>query len=164
MSELLTNFGVNWKLLIAQVINFGVLFYALKRFAYRPILDVMKRRENIVRKGIEDASTAEKKLMKAGEDAAEIKTSAKKEAHALLIEAHGEAKDIIEEAKQEAIEEKRDIMASTKKEIDDAKKAGEEILAKKAADHIISGISAMLGKEMTPELNTRLIRNLAKRS
>lgn len=160
MQQLLLNFGVNSKLLIAQVINFGILFYLLKRFAYKPILGMLQKREDIIKKGLEDASNAEKELQNAGHRANEIHIEAKKEAHALLIEAHGEAKDIIEEAKREAIEERHDILNSASKEASDILKAGEEAVSRSAANQIISGITSILGKEMTPEMNSRIISKL----
>ena len=37
--QLISTFGVDWKLLIAQLINFFVLFFVLKRYAYGPIVN-----------------------------------------------------------------------------------------------------------------------------
>ena len=38
MSELLSKLGIDWRLLIAQLINFLILLFVLRRFAYKPIL------------------------------------------------------------------------------------------------------------------------------
>jgi F-type H+-transporting ATPase subunit b len=42
--DALANIGVDWKLLLAQVVNFGILLWVLKRYAYQPMLKMMDGR------------------------------------------------------------------------------------------------------------------------
>jgi F-type H+-transporting ATPase subunit b len=160
MSQLLSNFGVDWKLLIAQVINFGILFWVLKRYAYQPILSVLKNREQIIRKGLDDASEAEKELKNVQVEANVIRGDAKKEAHALLQTAHVEAKNIVTNAETEGQTKKTDIVRSAERDIEEIRKRSERELRQKSADQIVSGIKAILEEEMTGELNSRLIHKL----
>ena len=57
------NFGVNPILLLAQIVNFLIILYVLKRFMYKPVLNILKNREDEIKKGIEDAQIAEEKLV-----------------------------------------------------------------------------------------------------
>lgn len=93
--EVLAKLGVDWKLLLAQAVNFAVLFWVLRRFAYQPMLDFLEQRAARIEQGLTDAEAAKAKL-------SEMETKEK----AVLIEARTEAKHII--AAAEASAKKRD--------------------------------------------------------
>ncbi len=160
MGQLLTNFGVDWKLLLAQVVNFGILFWVLKRYAYQPILDVLHTRETIIKKGLDDASQAEKELKHVHTEANVIRGDAKRDAHALLQTAHKEAGDIITTAVTESQAKKLAIVGSAERDIEEIRKRSEQELRQKSAEHIVAGVKAILQEEMTHEMNNRLIHKL----
>lgn len=53
--ELLAKLGVDWKLLLAQVVNFTILLTVLTLFVYRPLLRLIDERRERIRKSMEDA-------------------------------------------------------------------------------------------------------------
>lgn len=108
--EILKNFGVEPILLAAQIINFLVVFFILKKFLYKPIFELLKKRKETIQGGLENAEKARLSLEKTLGDEKKI-----------LKNAQLHAKLIIEDAKNEAI----DI---AKKINDDAKKQTEKIL------------------------------------
>lgn len=105
--ELIQQFGIDWKLLIAQAINFLVIMYILKRFLYKPILEVLKNRENVVKKGLEQAA-----------DAAKMYEEATEKEKAILKKAQSEAKKLLEDANQQRIEMLTKAEESTKKQVE----------------------------------------------
>ena len=104
--EALANLGIDWKLLVAQVVNFAVVLLVLKRFAYQPMLKLLDERTAKIEKGLADAESAEKKL-------GEIEIQEK----AILMEARTEAKRILTETDEAA--KKRDAaqIAETEKRV-----------------------------------------------
>jgi F-type H+-transporting ATPase subunit b len=50
---------VDWLTVIAQIINFIILVWLLKRFLYGPIVNAMQAREQSIRQRMEDAETRE---------------------------------------------------------------------------------------------------------
>ena len=42
MEQLFEAFGIDWKLLLAQAINFGVLFLVLSYLLYKPVLSTLE--------------------------------------------------------------------------------------------------------------------------
>ena len=52
MDSLITTFHIDWKIVIAQVINFGIVFAVLYFFALKPLSKLMKEREDIISKAI----------------------------------------------------------------------------------------------------------------
>ena len=57
--ELLTKLGINWELLIAQIVNFLIVVGVLGFFLYRPILNLLDARTEKIRKSMEDAKRLE---------------------------------------------------------------------------------------------------------
>lgn len=62
--------SINWFTVVAQLINFLILVWLLKRFLYKPILNAVKEREKKITDQIEDA---EKKEMLAEKESMEFR-------------------------------------------------------------------------------------------
>lgn len=126
--------GINLMSLIAQIVNFGILFFLLSRFAYKPIVGMLDERKKKVEQGLADAESAakdrknaeidaEKVLETAYKDANEIlknaKAGATEEAAAIVKKASEQADRIMKAAKDEAAGAKDKVMAEAKKELSD---------------------------------------------
>ena len=44
MEELIKTFHIDIKLILAQLVNFGIVLFVLKRYAYGPVLKMMQER------------------------------------------------------------------------------------------------------------------------
>ena len=87
MEGILNTFGIDWRLIVIQIINFGLLAAALWYFLYTPILNVLNERENKIKKGIEDAETAGKTLATAEDEKKNILTKAQTTAEKTVAKA-----------------------------------------------------------------------------
>lgn len=132
MSDLFTAFGINWKLLIAQGFNFGILLLGLWYFLYRPVLRLIDERREKVAEGVRNADMAEKTLSEAAgkksdiiaqasREAEELVSSAKKRAEEkkseLAKEAQAKADAILKDAEARALEAERQSLRKSEKEI-----------------------------------------------
>ncbi|MBU4256904.1 F0F1 ATP synthase subunit B [Patescibacteria group bacterium] len=106
MDSLIETFHIDVKLLIAQIINFAIVFSVLYFFALKPLLKVMGERTKKIEKSIDDAEKIEEKLARSEEEY-------KKE----IIRARKEAEIILEKAGQRAEERKQETIANAKEEI-----------------------------------------------
>lgn len=124
--------GIDWKLFIAQLINFGVLLFILYKFAYKPVLKMLDDRTDRIEKGLADAEKSGKKLKEIEEKEREVLVEAKKQAKDIIKKAEDQAEvnkvellktaqvesdKIIEKAKKVAGEEKDKMMVDVKGEI-----------------------------------------------
>ncbi len=91
MASLLGAFGIETHLLIAQLINFGVLFIVLWYFLYRPVMKTLDERQKVVAQGVVDAQEASAALSGAQERANAISRSAESEAEGIVAHARDEA-------------------------------------------------------------------------
>ena len=156
MSELIHEFGIDWKLLLAQAVNFLVLLYVLKRFAYAPILNMLQKRREEIEKGIRMRDEAEENLKQI--DVLKEKTLEVAKAEALQIVSKGEA--IAKEKKDEILadtaKKSESIIAEAKRLIREEKaKMGEEVF-NDAKELVREGVAKVLGK-MEPEERDRVL-------
>ncbi len=91
MASLLEAFGIETHLLLAQLVNFAVLFTVLWYFLYRPVMKTLDERRKVVAKGVEDAQEATSSLAGAHEKAHTITRSAESEAEGIVAHARDEA-------------------------------------------------------------------------
>src|SRR5664279_2428385 len=92
--QLISTFGVDWKLLIAQLINFFVLFFVLKRYAYGPIVKMLDDRKDKIEKGIKDSEAATKKLAEMEQREKETLAAVREEAQKIMKIAEDTGKSI----------------------------------------------------------------------
>jgi|AGTN01.2.fsa_nt_gi ATP synthase, F0 subunit b len=103
--DILNTFGFNLKLFIGQVVNFLILVVLFQRFLYKPVLNMLKEREERIKKGLEDAARSKEVLAETTRDRDEI-----------LKKTRAEAQDIIENTKKIADEMKQEILAKSRAE------------------------------------------------
>ena len=65
LKDILNLFGLEGKLFIAQIINFAILLFILKKFLYEPIAKMMEERKAKIKQGLDDAEKAKKTLLEA---------------------------------------------------------------------------------------------------
>lgn len=87
MESLLDAFGIDWKLLVAQLVNFGVLFVALTYLLYKPVLKTLDERKAKIAQGVEDAERAASAAATADADAAKVVKGAEQEAEGIVSSA-----------------------------------------------------------------------------
>ena len=150
MSELARQFGVDWRLLIAQAVNFFLLFFLLKRFAYAPILAMLKKRKDEIHKGLEFRDEAEKKLQEMRKIEEATIEEANRKALGIVTDAEQIAKTRKEEILRETTQKSEQIVDAAKRLIEEEKRKMGEHAYQNAEDLIRSGITHVLGK-ITPE-------------
>lgn len=106
MESLIEVFHVDSKLLLAQAINFGIVFAVLYFFALKPIIKVMGERTKKIEKSLADAEKIEEKLKQT-----------KEEYNAVMAQAKKEANIILEKANMAAEENKKEMVIKAKEEI-----------------------------------------------
>ncbi len=104
--------GINFGLLIVQIIAFAIVFLTLNAWVYQPMLDMMESRKQKIAQGLEDARVA-----------SEARANAEKEAAKLLAEAQVEAGKVVREATERAASAGKDVKAAAEAEAVKAREA-----------------------------------------
>ncbi|MDB4978177.1 MAG: F-type +-transporting ATPase subunit b [Candidatus Peribacteria bacterium] len=159
---LLTTLGINWGMLIAQMVNFVILMAALSYFLYKPVLRVIDDRRERVKKTMDDAKKLEQ----------EVKDMEKQRAERLKS-MDADAKEFLQKAKEYADKFKQDAMATAQQEasvvLEKGRKQVEDERHKMIADvqATISNVSITLAekileREFTPKDQERILKTLEK--
>jgi len=132
MSAVFAAFGIDWRLLLIDSINFGVLLLALWYFLYEPLTKMLEARRQKVVQGVRDAEAAAAKLAdiqqsrgallsKAGAEADEVLAKARKAAEekgrAMIAESEAAAAASLKEAEAQAAALKVQAIEESKKEV-----------------------------------------------
>jgi len=134
MEELVKIFHIDWKLLIAQIVNFAIVAWVLYRFALKPLMKILEKRNVEIDRSLDNAKQIETNLMMSQEEKNNLIVAAKKEANniieasradgarqaqELLNKAKSEVSAVVQTAKQQIAEEKEKMLAESRKEIGD---------------------------------------------
>lgn len=148
--EIVKNFGLDPILFGAQIINFLIVFYLLKRFLYKPILEILRKRENEIREGLKQAEKGRLLYEKTVEKEKEILIKAREEAKLMIDDAKGQAVLMAQKIEEDSKKQAERIMLSAKEQIDLESKEAEKRLSVKMTEMSFDFLSKAL-KEMFSE-------------
>ena len=107
--------GIEPQLLLAQIVNFLIIFFVLSKLLYKPIMGMIEKRKKEIAEGL--ALTEKMKV---------AQEQWKEKEEKLLSEARREARNIVETGEKEGEEARRDIIAAAHKEADVVVAKGKE--------------------------------------
>lgn len=156
--EILEKLGIDWKLLLAQAVNFLILLWVLRRYAYKPILKALEERTKKIEQGLKDAETSQSKLQSVIEEEKKILVAAREEARNILVEAEASAKKrdalMLEETKEKIdrmiVETDKHLGEKQAKLLREAK---EEL-----AETVMFATKKILGEKVDASLDGELIK------
>lgn len=162
MESLISTFHIDWKLFIAQLVNFAIVFSVLYFLAFKPLVKTMSDRTEKIDKSLKDADEIEKRLALTEKERGEIIAAAKKQANL-----------IVEEANKRGEERKGELIVKAKEEIGQVINAEKERIARDKAETlkeikqevaglVVMTVEKLLDEKMTSDKDRELIKKLVK--
>ncbi|MDP3970096.1 MAG: hypothetical protein Q8P90_00180 [bacterium] len=108
--EILGSLGIDIKLLIAQIINFGILLLLLTKFVYKPIIKKIEKDEELLKKAQTLQNNIEHEMSTNSEEQKKEIVKAKQRAREIIDEAENIAKDIKNNSRDEVEKEKKEVI------------------------------------------------------
>jgi F-type H+-transporting ATPase subunit b len=115
--EIIKNFGLNPVLLGAQIINFLIILFILKKYLYKPVLETLKKRQNAIKDGLKQAEDARIKLEKVVIEERNILRNAQLQSKKIIEDARLESMDIAKKMNEEAGKETVKLINDAKEQI-----------------------------------------------
>lgn len=130
MQQLLSQLGIDWRLLIAQAVNFFLLLIILRLFVYKPLLQLLHDRRKRIEEGVMKAEEADRRLV----EAEEMKRGKIKEGEAtaigILRKTEVDAKELearmLAEAKKKEVEALANTQALLRAREEESRRAAEK--------------------------------------
>lgn len=116
--KLVNEFGINPVLLGAQIVNFLILLYLLRRFLYRPVLKLLESRKKTIEETLRNAEEARLHLEKAKEEERKILQRAQKLALKIVEDAKKQKEAIQKEANATATAQAEKILLEANEKIE----------------------------------------------
>ena len=130
----ISQFGIDWKLFLSQLVNFFLILIILRLFVYKPVLKILKERNKKIKEGLDKAEEAgvrlkeidiigKQKIKEAENTSINIIKDTEKRAKIL-------AETLQKKLEQEQLQSQKDLQQSFKKQQEEAK----EIVLKNAVE------------------------------
>lgn len=166
--EVLGKFGINPVLLVAQIVNFLIILFVVKKYALKPILQMLKNRENTIKEGLQQAEEAKRLLEETSEKEREVLRKAQTEAKALLEEAKKHSEEVLQAAEARTKAQTDKMLAEAKEQISNETRAAERRLTGHISELAIemlekSSQELFSGKEQTLVVD-RALKTLKKKA
>lgn len=149
--------GINLGFLIAQLVNFTIIFGLLGVALWKPLTRMLDERAAKIAKGLEDARIAEEARANAEKDAEAIRNQARVEAQQIVSDARGRAEEAGKDVTAQANEDAEQIRAESRVKASDER---EQLLADMRNQVISLAIAAanrLIGEGMDEKKQTQIV-------
>ncbi len=162
MDSLITTFHIDWKIIIAQLFNFAVVFFVLYRFAIKPLKKLMDERGAAIAGGLENADKQKELLAAQQAEYDATLAKARAEAAALMKEMKNDANTRRDEMMAAAHEDANQILAAGKKQLEAEKQKMLDEAKKELVTLVMNATEKVLGESMNEKVEHKLVEESIK--
>jgi len=149
-------------LFLWTILTFLVLFGLLARFAWKPLLAMLEKREEIIRQSLDDAEKAKHELQRLQQESKEILSKARVEAQSILAKTRSEAEQLKGEIRQNAKAQADSILRDAEKQIQVETEKAIAMLKSDVVDLSLVVASKLIRRNLSKEDNQSLIEDSLK--
>ncbi len=144
-------------LYIWTIATFLILVTLLAKFAWRPLLDALDRRQEAIRKSLDEAKLARQEMGRLNEESSRLLAAARAEADAIISRTRADATRAGEELKQKARADAENIVRHAEREIGLETSRALQKVRQEAVDLSVAIASKIIQRNLSKEDNERLI-------
>lgn len=140
------------------ILTFLVLLWSLRKLAWKPLLELLNNRENAIRTSLDDAEKARVELETLHEKSEKLIVDARVEAQSVIADGKVMAEKLREDILDRAREKSDTLVRNAELRIEAEKEKVLKEIKAEVADMSLSIASKLIGKNLSREDNTALIR------
>jgi F-type H+-transporting ATPase subunit b len=144
-------------LLFWMLVSFGIVFFILKKFAWKPILHMLYEREESIDAALKEAEKAREEMSKLQAKNERILDEARVEREKIFREAQEMKEKIVGEAREQAIREKDKIMGEARASIEAEKMSAIREIRNTAAELSVMVAEKLLVRELSAEAKQKAL-------
>ena len=144
-------------LFVWTILTFLVLLGVLAKFAWNPLLKMLKDREELIRSSLDDAEKARTELERLNSEGEDIVNKARSEAQTILAEGKAAASKLKDETLNAAKDQAKSILTEAEKQIRVEKDKAIEEIKSEVVDLSLSVAAKLIKKNISREDNQALI-------
>ena len=162
MESIIQTFHIDWKLIIAQIVNFTIVVFVLWFFALKPLAQKMSERTQSIEKSLEEAKIISENMKKSEEEKAKIVHEARRESQKIIEESKFIALAEREKNIQETTSQVQKVVLDGKKQIAVEKEKMIEEVKNEALDLVILATSKILEEVVDKKVDQKLVHKVLK--
>lgn len=139
-----------------------VIFIVVAKFVFKPVREILRKRQEYVANQIHDAEVSKTNSLKYESEAKASISEAKEKSNQIIANAKKEAEELKEKAMLELDEELKQNRLRAQEEINQEKKAAIEDVRKQIVDVALLASETILNREINKDDNQRLVEDFVK--
>ncbi|MDP3878953.1 MAG: F0F1 ATP synthase subunit B [Dehalococcoidales bacterium] len=155
--EGLAALGISLPSLLAQIVNFGILFVLLRLVAYKPIMRILDERAGKVKESMEQTERIKEQAAHAEEEVKKQIEAASKEGQEVIARAVRTGEEARQRAQQEARTEAEALITRAQADIQRERDEAIGELRKEFADLTILAAEKVISRSLDKEAHRELI-------
>ena len=146
--KVLSDFGVDWPMLSAQILSFCIVAIVLWKFAFKPVLATIEERQRQIASGLKYAEETKARLAEAQQESAALIKQAKLEGAQLVDDTRKAAKEFFYAQQKEAAARANDMLTKAGQAIASEHKKMLEEVRRDVARLVVATARQVLAKEL----------------
>jgi F-type H+-transporting ATPase subunit b len=154
--------GIDWKMLILQIVAFLILVALLKKYVYPWLMKSIDERQDVIEAGAKAAEEAKAKAEAAEKQVTALLTEARKEAKDIVSTAKSEASAAIEAAESKASGRAQKIVENAHEQIEKDVIAAQKTLHNETIDLVAMATEKVLGSVVDGKVDEKVVARAVK--
>jgi len=156
--------GIDWQVLLAQLINFGILFGLLFFLLYKPMRRTFDERSNRIKESMEQAEQIKEQMARTEEQVREQLAAARREGQDVLAQAAEIGEHLKEEGRGETRQEAEVIIDRASTEIERQRDEAIDEVKRQFVDLAITAAEKVVNETLDREKHRRLIEEVLEQA
>ena len=159
----LSQFGVEWDILISQGLMFVILAAILYNFVFNPVMKTADARQKKIEQGVQDAMEAQRRLLECEKQCSQKIAAAAQEASEIIAKNKNDAKAMLEKASAEASLKSLEAIEKAKGEIASEREKMKSELKAELSALVVKTAESVLKEELGAEAKSRIAKKSAEK-
>ena len=156
--------GINLPTLLAQIVNFVILFGLLYLVAYKPVMRMLDERSRKIKESMEQTELIKQQAEHAEEEVKEQIAEARKQGQEMVAQSTRTGEEVRQRAQQEAKQDAETIIVRARKEIQRERDEAIDELRKEFADLTILAAEKVIEHSLDKKAHRELIDKVLEES
>jgi len=154
--------GIDWKMLILQIIAFVILVALLGKYVYPWLMKSVDERQDAIEAGARAAEEAKEKAEKAEKEVEKLMAQARKDAKDIVSTAKDEATAAVATAESKATDRAKKIVENAHDQIEKDVIAAKKALHNETLELVASATETILGEKVDSKADQALVTKAVK--
>ncbi|MDB5176532.1 MAG: atpF [Candidatus Saccharibacteria bacterium] len=161
-SDIFTTLGINWQLLIIQIVAFAILVWALGKYVYPFLMKSVDERQAKIEESVKATQEAENNAQSAQDEIAKMLKEARTEAKDIVATAKDEAAAMVAASDEKAKSRAEKIVADAQEQLSKDVIAARKQLHNDTIELVALATEKVVGKVVDGKADDSIIKNVVK--